>query len=118
VTAGSERRTYNVANVIYNELMSSVYVMTVSGNGQVSIPAEVRARWRADTRVVAGKVRIVDLGDRVVVAPVFEDPVSALRGKYAGRGRRVEEARRRGRREEDEADSRKRARGVSRRRTP
>ena len=87
--------------------MSSVdYVMTLSGNGQVSIPAEVRARWRADTRVVAGKVRVVDLGDRVVLAPVFQDPVSALRGKYAGRGPRVDDARRRARREEGEADSR------------
>ena len=82
--------------------------MTVSGNGQVSIPAEVRARWRADARIVAGKVRVVDLGDRVVVAPVFEDPVSAVRGKYAGRGPRVDDARRRARREEGEAESRKR----------
>ncbi len=97
--------------------MSVDYVMTVSGNGQVSIPAEVRARWRADTRVVAGKVRVVDLGDRVVVAPVFEDPVSALRGKYAGQGLKVDDARRRGRREEDDADQRKRARSGSRRRT-
>lgn len=108
---------YNAATSVYNEIMSSAdYVMTVSGNGQVSIPAQVRARWRADARVVAGKVRIVDLGDRVVVAPVFKDPVSALRGKYAGRGPRVDDARRGGRRDEDEADSRKQARGVSRRR--
>lgn len=88
--------------------MSGVdYVVTVSDNGRVSIPAEVRARWRADARIVAGKVRIIDLGDRVVVAPVFADPVSAVRGKYAGRGPRTDDARHRARREEDEVDSRK-----------
>lgn len=55
--------------------------MTISGNGQVSIPAATRARWR--TR----KVLVVDLGDRVVIRPlVDEDPVGALMGKYAGRG--------------------------------
>jgi bifunctional DNA-binding transcriptional regulator/antitoxin component of YhaV-PrlF toxin-antitoxin module len=35
------------------------YVMKVSSNGQVSIPAEARARWNAD------RVVVVDLGDRV-----------------------------------------------------
>ncbi len=113
-----KKLAYNAASATYNGVMSSAdYVMTVSGNGQVSIPAEVRARWRADARVVAGKVRIIDLGDRVVVAPVFEDPVAALRGKYAGRGPGADEARRRGRREEDDADSRKGTRSGTRRRT-
>ena len=101
--------SYNVLSLSYSESMSGVnYVMTVSGNGQVSLPAEVRARWRVDARIVGGKVRIVDLGDRVVVAPVLADPVSAVRGKYAGRGPRTDDARRRARREEEEADSRKR----------
>lgn len=114
----SHKLPYNLSRRIYNEVMSSVdYVMTVSGNGQVSIPAEVRARWRADARVVAGKVRIVDLGDRVVVAPVFEDPIAALRGKYSGRGPRVDDARRRGRVEDNEVDSRKQTRGGSRQHT-
>lgn len=55
--------------------------MTISQNGQVSIPAETRARWR--TR----KVIVVDLGDRVVMRPAPEDDgVAELQGKYAARG--------------------------------
>jgi AbrB family looped-hinge helix DNA binding protein len=55
------------------------YVMKVSSNGQVSIPAEARARWNADQVVV-------DLGDRVVLRPLPAEPVGDLRGKYARRG--------------------------------
>jgi bifunctional DNA-binding transcriptional regulator/antitoxin component of YhaV-PrlF toxin-antitoxin module len=40
--------------------MSTTHVMKVSCNGQVSIPAEARARWKVD------RVLVVDLGDRVV----------------------------------------------------
>jgi AbrB family looped-hinge helix DNA binding protein len=62
-------------------------VMTVSRNGQVSIPAETRARW--NTRQVV----VVDLGDRVVMRPISEDPVAALKGKYADRGPSADAAR-------------------------
>jgi bifunctional DNA-binding transcriptional regulator/antitoxin component of YhaV-PrlF toxin-antitoxin module len=55
------------------------YVMKVSSNGQVSIPAPARARWNAD------RVVMVDLGDRVVLRPLPAEPVAELRGKY-GRG--------------------------------
>jgi hypothetical protein len=54
--------------------------MTVSRNGQVSIQAATRPRWN-NQRVV-----VVDLGDRVVVRPASENPVAALKGKYADRG--------------------------------
>lgn len=55
--------------------------MTISQNGQVSIPAETRARWH--TR----RVIVVDLGDRVVMRPAPEqDGIAELQGKYAGRG--------------------------------
>jgi bifunctional DNA-binding transcriptional regulator/antitoxin component of YhaV-PrlF toxin-antitoxin module len=70
------------------------YVMTVSQNGQVSIPADTRARWNA-RRVV-----VVDFGDRVVMRPLPDDPVDDLEGKYKGRGPTVDQARRRARREE------------------
>jgi bifunctional DNA-binding transcriptional regulator/antitoxin component of YhaV-PrlF toxin-antitoxin module len=70
------------------------YVMTVSRNGQVSIPADTRARWKA-RRVV-----VVDFGDRVVMRPLADDPVDELEGKYKGRGPSVDQARRRARREE------------------
>lgn len=68
--------------------------MTVSRNGQVSIPAEARARW--NTR----KVVVVDLGDRVVMRPLAEDPVGDLEGKYQRRGPRTDRARARARAEE------------------
>jgi hypothetical protein len=41
------------------------------------LPAEVRRRWGAKVVV------IVDAGDRVVVRPAPDDPIAALRGKYA-----------------------------------
>lgn len=62
-------------------MTAAKHLMTISQNGQVSIPAETRARWR--TR----KVIVVDLGDRVVMRPAPDgDDVAVLQGKYAGRG--------------------------------
>jgi bifunctional DNA-binding transcriptional regulator/antitoxin component of YhaV-PrlF toxin-antitoxin module len=68
--------------------------MTVSRNGQVSIPAAARARWR--TR----RVIVVDLGDRVVMRPAADEHVGELEGKYRGKGPSSDQARRRARREE------------------
>jgi AbrB family looped-hinge helix DNA binding protein len=68
-------------------MQSREHVMTVSRNGQVSIPAETRARW--NTR----QVLVVDLGDRVVMRPISEDPIAALKGKYANRGPSTDAAR-------------------------
>jgi bifunctional DNA-binding transcriptional regulator/antitoxin component of YhaV-PrlF toxin-antitoxin module len=65
--------------------------MTVSGNGQVSIPAGARARWK--TR----KVIVVDLGDRVVMRPAPDEPVEKLEGKYRMRGPSSDQARRQAR---------------------
>lgn len=77
------------------------HVMTISRNGQVSIPAEARARWNA-RRVV-----VVDLGDRVVMRPLVEDPVGALEGRYRQRGPRTDRARDQDRRD-DAAHERRR----------
>lgn len=82
--------------------MTTTYVMKVSSNGQVSIPAEARARWRADQVVVA------DLGDRVVLRPLPEDPVGALRGKYRGRGPSTTDARAEARADDDRHARRRR----------
>ncbi len=71
--------------------MSATHVMKVSSNGQVSIPAEARARWRTE------RVVVVDLGDRIVLRPLAEDPVADLEGKYRGRGPSTERARRQAR---------------------
>ena len=75
--------------------MALTYVMKVSSNGQVSIPAEARARWMAE------RVVVVDLGDRVVLRPLPDDPVGALRGKYSGRGPSTTDARAEQRAEDD-----------------
>lgn len=77
--------------------MATSHVMRVSTNGQVSIPAETRARWRAD------RVLVVDLGDRIVVRPLSQHGIAELRGKYRGRGPDSDEARRLAR-EEDAAE--------------
>jgi AbrB family looped-hinge helix DNA binding protein len=81
--------------------VSTSYVMKVSSNGQVSIPAEARARWGAE------QVVVVDLGDRVVLRPLPPDPVGQLRGKYRGKGPSSDRARREAR-ADDVADERRR----------
>jgi AbrB family looped-hinge helix DNA binding protein len=80
--------------------MPTSYVMKVSRNGQVSIPADARARWNSE------RVIIVDLGDRVVLRPMPDDPVGELVGKYRG-GAPTDLARRRARADEGAAASRK-----------
>jgi len=80
--------SYNGTVKRYNDAMSAHdHVMTISRNGQVSIPAETRARWNAR------RVIVVDLGDRVVMRPVSDDPIAQLRGKYRGRGLPSDETR-------------------------
>jgi bifunctional DNA-binding transcriptional regulator/antitoxin component of YhaV-PrlF toxin-antitoxin module len=75
----------------------------VTASGQISLPAEVRRRWGAKV------VMIVDSGDRLVVWPVPDDPVSALRGKYASIGTSSADMRREARAEdragEDEGEA-------------
>ncbi len=75
-------------------MTSASHVMTVSRNGQVSIPSEARARW--NTR----RVIVVDLGDRVVMRPLPDQPVGDLEGKYRGRGPSSDGARRQARQDE------------------
>ncbi|KAA0232585.1 MAG: hypothetical protein JJLCMIEE_03344 [Acidimicrobiales bacterium] len=81
--------------------MSTSYVMKVSSNGQVSIPADARARWQAE------KMLVVDLGDRLVMRPLPEDAVDSLIAKYKG-GLSTDEARRRSRKDDAAAERRKR----------
>jgi bifunctional DNA-binding transcriptional regulator/antitoxin component of YhaV-PrlF toxin-antitoxin module len=84
-------------------MTSAEHLMTISRNGQVSIPAETRARWR--TR----QVIVVDLGDRVVMRPAPErDGIADLQGKYAQRGPTTTAARDQARRAEDAAARRRR----------
>jgi bifunctional DNA-binding transcriptional regulator/antitoxin component of YhaV-PrlF toxin-antitoxin module len=83
---------YNDAFSAYNEVMvANTHVMTVSQNGQVSIPADTRARWKAR------QVIVVDLGDRVVMRPLGDDMGGALEGKYRGRGPSTDRSRKQAR---------------------
>ena len=79
----------------------SSYVMKVSRNGQVSIPAEARKRWGADRMIV------VDMGDRLVMRPLTADARRELMGKYAGRGPSSNEMRAQARAEEAEHERRR-----------
>ncbi len=49
----------------------------ISKGGQVSVPAEVRHRWKTSI------VELDDRGDELVLRPAPEDPIAALRGALA-----------------------------------
>ena len=63
------------------------YVMKVSANGRVTIPAEVRARWNTE------RVAIADMGDYIAMRPMSENPLDELVGQYPGRGPSTDEMR-------------------------
>lgn len=74
----------------------------ISKGGQVSVPAAVRHRWKT-SRVV-----LEDLGDRLVIHPAADDPVSALRGAFADDTQPgSDELRQQGRAEEAAAEARR-----------
>lgn len=79
-------------------MSATEHVRTISRNGQVSIPAAARSRWQAR------QVVVVDLGDRVVMRPVVDEPIASLQGKYQGRGPSTDVARRRSRATESERE--------------
>lgn len=61
--------------------------VTVSRNGQISVPAAVRHRWRTRS------VLVIDKGDYAIVRPIPDDPVTALEGTHTGPGMSTETAR-------------------------
>ena len=73
---------------------------TISKGGQVSIPAEVRHRWKT-SRVV-----IEDQGTSISIRPIPDDPIGAAIGSLAGRGPSSEELRAIFREEETEIEAR------------
>jgi AbrB family looped-hinge helix DNA binding protein len=73
----------------------------VTTSGQVSIPAEVRRRWR--TR----RVEVEDHGDHVVVRPLPDDPIEAAFGIFRDRGIDTTELRRIARADEQKAAERR-----------
>lgn len=58
--------------------MSSVEAR-ITSSGQMSLPASVRRRWKANSVVV------VDRGDYIVVRPLPADIAAALKGSLPGR---------------------------------
>ncbi|MHB8458465.1 MAG: AbrB/MazE/SpoVT family DNA-binding domain-containing protein [Candidatus Limnocylindrales bacterium] len=79
---------------------------TISKGGQVSIPAEVRHRWRTS------RLFIDDRGSELVLRPIPDDPLAAARGSLAihagAPGITSDDVRKRSREEEAEADARRR----------
>jgi bifunctional DNA-binding transcriptional regulator/antitoxin component of YhaV-PrlF toxin-antitoxin module len=73
----------------------------ITTGGQISIPAEVRNRWRVH------RVAIEDLGDRLVLRPVPADPIGAAVGSLAGPGPSSDQMRATLRGEEASADHRR-----------
>ncbi|MGQ0779140.1 MAG: AbrB/MazE/SpoVT family DNA-binding domain-containing protein [Pseudonocardiales bacterium] len=59
----------------------------VTSNGQVSLPAALRHRWRTPA------VLVIDKGDYAIVRPIPDDPIAALRGSHADAGPTSERAR-------------------------
>ena len=76
--------------------------MPVTRGGQISIPAEIRRRWKAS------KVEVQDCGDHLELRPAPEDPIGGLRGSLKLRASlTVDEVTKQWRREDIEAENRK-----------
>lgn len=74
----------------------------ISKGGQVSIPAEIRRRWGTD------EVRLVDLGDRLIVRPVgFDDPPAGKGSLPLPAGLTAEGLRATGRSEDESLEQRR-----------
>jgi AbrB family looped-hinge helix DNA binding protein len=63
-------------------MANKVWRHRITRAGQVSIPAEVRERWGSSN------VLIVDEGARIVLRPVPDNPIEAIRGALKGMGKR------------------------------
>jgi hypothetical protein len=80
----------------------------ISQGGQIQIPAEVRHRW--GTR----DVMVVDGGNYLRISPVPDDPISAVRGIFAGPGPSASEVAQQWREEDIAAEEAKWARHYGR----
>jgi bifunctional DNA-binding transcriptional regulator/antitoxin component of YhaV-PrlF toxin-antitoxin module len=83
-------------------MMTIMKTAKITTGGQISIPSAVRRRW------ATSRVAIEDYGDHLVVRPLPEDVLTALRGSLKGQIRvPTEELRRRARADEETAERRK-----------
>jgi hypothetical protein len=76
----------------------------ISRGGQIQVPADIRRRWRTESVVLE------DRGESMVIRPLPADPIAAARGSLRGPGPTTDEARVILRREEAEAEDRRRNR--------
>lgn len=75
--------------------------LRITRGGQVSIPAEIRHRWGT------ARLNLDDLGDRLVLTPAPDDPITAFRGSLGGLSRSSEELREIARGDEQAAETRR-----------
>lgn len=75
--------------------------LKVTAGGQISLPAELRRRWRVE------RVRLIDHGDHVEIRPLPDDSIGRLRGRYADLGTTTDALRAAGRAEDAEAEARR-----------
>jgi len=76
----------------------------ISKGGQISVPAEVRHRWKTS------RVIIEDQGDQLVIRPTADDPIAALRGAFADPSMPSSDELRRMARADDRAAEKRRSR--------
>ena len=88
----------------------SHHVMKISSNGQISLPADVRARWGVD-KVHVIDMRTIDGSETLVIAPVSEDPIARWRGSNKGSGGPTTDEWRQMVREEEMMIEKRKARG-------
>lgn len=88
-------------------------VMKVSRNGQISLPAHVRARWNCD-EVHVVDMKKVDGSDQLLVFPkrTLEEGLARSRGVDKGKMPPTDELRRQMREEDMMIEDRKRREGV------
>ena len=83
-------------------MLSDMKIHRVTVGGQVSLPAAVRKRWKTSS------VAVEDLGDRVVIRPLPDDPITAARGALKGKIAPTTSLRSRARKDEAAAEARRR----------
>jgi bifunctional DNA-binding transcriptional regulator/antitoxin component of YhaV-PrlF toxin-antitoxin module len=76
-------------------------IARISKGGQVSIPASVKRRWRAD------RVVIEDRGDELVMRPLPDDPIGAALALFTPEGQSSDEIRAQLREEEAVEETRR-----------
>jgi bifunctional DNA-binding transcriptional regulator/antitoxin component of YhaV-PrlF toxin-antitoxin module len=82
-------------------IMVRMVTAKLTASGQISVPAAVRRRW------AASRVVVTDLGDRIEVRPLPEDPIGAACGSLRRGGAVAERVRARERQAEREHQDRR-----------